>query len=125
MPATIAASASNAAVARRPAHSRAVLLQGLELFRQLRIADLIAVKIHDRDAHAVFHFACAKVVQERSPMFVFFEIFGDMFGEKNVPGVAAIHHPLRHVEAGTGEIGLTVHIDHAADRAAVHAHPKL
>ena len=58
-------------------------------------------------------------------MFVFFQIVGDMFGEKNVPGVAAIHHPLRHVDSGTGEIGLTVHIDHAADRAAVHSHSKL
>jgi hypothetical protein len=73
----------------------------------------------------VFHFACAKIVQERSPLFVFFQIFGDVFGDKNVPGVAAIHHPLRHVEAGTGEIGVTIHIYHTADRPAVHAHPKL
>ncbi|HWY51827.1 MAG TPA: hypothetical protein VNW72_10125 [Chthoniobacterales bacterium] len=39
--------------------------------------------------------------------------------------VAAVHHPLRHIKTGTGKIGLTVYIDHAADRAAVHSHPKL
>ena len=46
-----------------------------------------------------------KIMQQRPPMFVFFQIFGDVFGDKNVSGVAAIHHPLRHVKAGTGEIG--------------------
>jgi len=55
----------------RPAHSRAVLLQGLELFWKLRIADLIRVKVYHRDAHAVFHFAFAEIVQEGSPLFVF------------------------------------------------------
>src|SRR5205085_10502555 len=67
----------------------------------------------------------AKVVQERSPLFVFFQILGDVFGDKNVSGGPASHHPLRHVEASTREIGMTVHIDHAAHRTAVHAHPKL
>ena len=58
-------------------------------------------------------------------MFVFFQIFGDVLGDKNVSGISAIHHPLRHVEAGTGEIGVTIHIYHPADRAAVHAHSNL
>ena len=40
-------------------------------------------------------------------------------------GVAAIHHPLRHVDPSAGEIGVIVHIDHPAHRTAVHAHPKL
>ena len=64
-------------------------------------------------------------MQERSPLLVFFQIFGDVLGKKNVPGVTAIHHPLRHVEAGTGEIGTIVYIDHTADRAAVNAHAQL
>ena len=55
-------------------------------------------------------------------MFVFFQIFGDVSGDKNVSGIAAGHHPLRHVEAGTGEIGMAIHIYHPADRTAVHAH---
>src|SRR5438067_10524346 len=56
---------------RRPADSRALLLQGLELFWQLRIAHFIRVKIHDCDTRSVFYFADTKVVQEWSPIFVF------------------------------------------------------
>ena len=58
-------------------------------------------------------------------MFVFFQIFGDVLGDKNVSGVPTRHHPLGHVKAGTREIGVTVHIDHPAYRTAVHAHAKL
>src|SRR6476469_3580185 len=58
-------------------------------------------------------------------MLVFFEILGYMLGDKNVSGVSAIHDPLRHVDAGTGEIGMAIHIYHPADRTAVHAHSNL
>ena len=102
-----------------------MLLQDFEFFRQLRIACLIRVKIHNCHARSMFHFAFAQIMEERSPMFVFSQIVGDAFGEKNVSSVAAIHHPLRHVDSGTGEIGMTVDIDHAADWAAVHSHSKL
>ena len=126
MPATIAASASNAAADRRPAQTRAGVSSAVsKLLRQLRIADLIVVKVHDRDAHAMFHFACTKIVQERSPLLVFFQIFSDVFGKKNVAGVAAIHHPLRHVDPGAREIGPFVYIDHPANWSAVDSHPKL
>src|SRR5438477_6453814 len=73
----------------------------------------------------MFHFACAEVMQERSPPLVFFEVFSHMFGEENVPGVAAIHHSLRYVKTGAGEIGPFVYINHAANRTAVDSHPKL
>ena len=53
----------------RPAHSRSVLLQGLELFRQLRIAHLIRVKIYNGHTHSMLHFAFAEIMQERPPMF--------------------------------------------------------
>ena len=66
------------------------------------IANLIRVKARDAYVHTVFHFACAKIMQERPPLLVFFQIFGHMLGQKNVPGVTAIHHPLRHVQAGSG-----------------------
>ena len=39
-------------------------------------------------------------------MFVFLQIFGHVFGDKNVSGVPAIHDSLRHVDAGAGEIGV-------------------
>src|SRR5205814_5909640 len=110
---------------RRPAQPRAALLQDMEFLWQLWVAHLIRVKVHNRNAHPMLHFAFAEIVQEWSPMFVFPYIFGDAFGQKNVTGVAAVHHPLRQVEAGTGKVGLTVHIDHATDRAAMHSHSKL
>src|ERR1700731_1122463 len=100
-------------------------LERPELFWQLRIADVIPVEIDDAKTHSVLHFAFAEIVQERPPMFVSFEIFGVAFGEKNVPGVAAVHHPLRHIKTGTGKIGLTIHIYHTADRTAVRSHSKL
>ena len=99
-----------------------MFLQGLKLFRQYRVAYLIAVKVYDRDAHSVFYFAGSKVVQERSPLFVFFEILGDMLGKENVPGIAAIHHPLRHVDPSPGEVGPPAHVGHFAHRPAVNAH---
>jgi hypothetical protein len=34
----------------------------------------------------------------------------DAFGEENVSCIAAIHHPLRHVETCTGEIAMTIYI---------------
>ena len=42
-----------------------------------------------------------------------------------MPGVAAIHHPLRHVDSSAGEIGPFVYIHDPADRPAVDSHPKL
>ena len=109
----------------RPAHSGALFLQRLEIFRQLRIANLIAMKIHHRDAHAMFHFAGTKIVQERSPLLVFFQIFGDMLGKEDVSCVAAIHHPFCHVDSSAREIGPFIYIDHAANWPAVDSHPKL
>ena len=38
-------------------------------------------------------------------------------------GIAAIHHPLRHVDAGPGNGGLSVQIGDFIHRAAVNAHP--
>ena len=37
-------------------------------------------------------------------------------------GVAAIHHPLRHVDAGPGDVGASAHVGHLAHRSAVNAH---
>ena len=55
------------------------------------------------------------------------QIIRHVLGEKNVPGVTAIHHPLRHVDAGPGEFGAPTHVGHLTHRSAVnaHAHRKL
>src|SRR5256885_4804843 len=71
---------------RRP--PRSTLFPYTTLFRS------IAIKVYDRYAHAMFHFARAKNMQERSPLLVFFEVFGHMPGKEDVPGVAAIHYSL-------------------------------
>jgi hypothetical protein len=79
MPAMIAASASNAAVVIAQRIRAPCFFKSLELLWQLQIADFALAKVHDRDTHSVFHFAFAETVQERSPVFVFFEILGDVF----------------------------------------------
>ena len=56
------------------------------------------------------------------PMLKLLEVLRDPLREQDVTGVAAIHHPLRHVDAGASHIGAAVYIDHPVDRAAVHAH---
>jgi len=85
----------------------------------------LAVKVGHADADAVFHFTCAKIMQQRPPLLVFFQVFCHMFGEKDVTGVTAIHHPLRDVKSGPGKIRTIIHINHTADRPAVNAHPQL
>ena len=97
-------------------------LNRLKLLGKLRITNVIVVKVSNPDAYAMFHFACAKIMQQWAPLLVFFEIFGDMFGEKNVTGVAASHHPLRHVDSSAGNVCALVHVDDPADGSAVHAH---
>ncbi len=73
----------------------------------------------------VLHLTLAEVVQERLPMAVLREIVRHPFGEENVPGVAAIHHPLRHVDAPAGDIGPLVHVGHFVNRSTVNAHSQL
>ena len=45
--------------------------------------------------------------------------------EEDVTGIAAIHHSLRDIDAGAGDVGLFVQISDFVDRAAVNAHPDL
>ena len=54
------------------------------------------------------------------------KILGDMFGEQNVTGIAAIHYPLGNIDARAGDIRLFVQIGDRIDRTTVdsHSHPK-
>jgi hypothetical protein len=72
----------------------------------------------------MLHFARTKIVQERPPLLVFFQIFSDVFGQKNVPGVAAIHYSLGRVKASAREIGPFIYIHHPANWPTVDSHPK-
>ena len=118
MPTTIAASARNAVVIAAQRRRARRFCTVLEFARQLRVAYLIVIEVHDRDAHAMLQFARTKIMQERSPPLVFFEVFSGVFGEKNVPGVAAIHHSVSHVKTGAGEIGSFVYIHNPANGPA-------
>ena len=96
-----------------------------ELLRSVGVSHFTREKINDFDFFAVFHLAFAKIMEMRPPVFVLLEVFRHTLGEQDVPGIAAIHHPLRHVDAGAGDIGALVYIHYPADRAAVHAHAHL
>src|SRR5262249_32875749 len=108
---------------RHPAQTRA-FLQGFESLRQLRIAELIVIEIHDRDAHSMLYFARTEIVQEWSPPLVFFQILSDVLRKQNVPGVATIHHPFSHIDSSAREIGPFSNIDDGANWPAVNSHPK-
>ena len=76
-------------------------------------------------AQSMLDLAFAEIVQARLPMPVLAEVLGNMRGEKNMPGIAAIHHSLRHVDSGTGYIHFLINIRDSVDRAAVNSHPQL
>src|SRR5437879_13655966 len=64
-------------------------------------------------------------MQEWSPLLVFFKIFSDMFRQKNVAGVATIHHSSGRVDAGPSHVGAFVHVHYTTDRSTVNAHPNV
>ena len=71
---------------------------------------------------AVLHLALTEVVQTRRPLPGMHQIIGHVLGEEDVPGVTAIHHALRHVDAGAGDVGAAGHVGHLAHWSAVNAH---
>jgi len=102
-----------------------MFLNRLQFAWQVRITNLIGVKVGHAHPHTVFHLKGADVVQKWSPAFVFRQVFGHMTGQKNVPGIATIHHSLGQVDARAGHVRPLVHIHHTTDRPAVNAHPDL
>src|SRR5262249_4259234 len=74
-------------------------------------------------ADAVFDSTFTEFAKIRTPARVFLEIVRHTFGEKDVPGIAAIHYALRHIDPGTGNIRPIINIPDSVDRAAVNAHP--
>ena len=71
----------------------------------------------------MLHFTFAKFVQVRAPLPILFQIFGDTLGEKDVAGIATIHHALCDVDAGTGDVRAIVYVHDPADGSAMNAHP--
>src|SRR6516165_10380329 len=97
----------------------------LKFARQLWIPHLVRVEVRDAHTHPMFYLERADIVQERSPAFVFRQILRHMMGEKDVTGVATIHHPLGHVDGGPSYVRAFVHVHHTTDRSTVNAYANL
>ena len=99
-----------------------MLLENLKLVWNVRVSDSVIVEIDDADTHTVFDFIFTEIVQLRTPLRILFQIIGDMFRKKDVTGIAAIHHPLRDVDSGAGDVGLFVQVGNFVDRPTVNSH---
>src|SRR4030095_1696917 len=94
----------------------------LKFFRQSWIAEVVLEQVNYPNPQTVLYFELAEIAQVRLPMPVSREVVGDMFGKKNVVGVAAIHHPLRNVDPGTGDVHCVIHVTDLINRPAVNSH---
>src|SRR5262245_45774214 len=70
----------------------------------------------------MFDFYLSAVVQKGLPVSIMFQVFSYVLGKKNVAHVAAVHHALRDVNSGTGDIGAIVYVGDGTHRAAVNSH---
>src|SRR4030095_7805385 len=108
-----------------PAHSGAVFTESLKPLWKLTVPHVVGPQIDDGYLHPVLYFTRTEIVQQRSPLVVFFQIFGDVFKEQDVPRVGAIHHSLCDVDSSAREIGPFVYIHNSANGTAVDSHPNL
>ena len=69
--------------------------------------------------------ALAQIMKICAPLARVRQIFGDPLGKKDVPCIAAIHHPLCNVNSSACNVRSTIDIPNFIDRPAVNSHPKL
>jgi hypothetical protein len=91
----------------------------------LSIAEIVFVEIKQVQALPVLHFALTDIVQVWLPVAVVDQIFSYMRGQKDVPGIAAIQHPLRDVDAGPRDVRFIVDVRDRINWTAVNAHSYL
>src|SRR5215471_1779978 len=96
-----------------------------QLSQHCRVPKLLGIQIHHRDTNAMFYFTLAEFMQVRLPVRVFLQIFSDVFREQNVSGIAAVHHPLRHIDASSSHVRFSGCVDDPTDRSTVYAHSQL
>ena len=70
----------------------------------------------------MFYFTLAKFMQVRLPVRVFLEIFSDVLREQNVSGIAAVHDPLCHIDAGASHVRFSGCVDHPTHGSTMYAH---
>ena len=73
----------------------------------------------------MFYFTLAKFMQVRLPVRVFLQIFSHVLRQQNVSGVAAVHDPLRDIDAGASHVRFSGCVDDSADWSTVYAHSQL
>jgi hypothetical protein len=73
----------------------------------------------------VLHLALAQIVQARLPVPILGQIIGHMLGQKNMPGIAAIQHPLRDVDSRSCKVRFVVNVPDRIDWTAVNSHSHL
>ena len=98
------------------------LLPLSETSRRRRVAEFLGVEIEHVKADAMLHFALAQIVQTRLPLAILLEVLRNPSRKEDVTGITAIHHPLRHVDPGAGDVGPPTHVGHFAHRAAMNSH---
>src|SRR4029453_4919473 len=97
----------------------------LELLRNLWIAEIVFVEINNVQPQTVLHLTLAQIVQVRLPVPVLGQILRHVPGQKNMPGIAAIQHPLRDIYSRSCKVRFVVNIGDLIDRANMNSHPHL
>ena len=72
----------------------------------------------------MFDLNVTQFMQVRLPLDVLGQIVRYAAGKEDMPGVGAIHYPLRQVNAGSGYVLPLVHVEGVIDRAAIDSHPQ-
>src|SRR5437773_3990625 len=73
----------------------------------------------------MFYFTLAKFMQVWLPVRVFLQIFSHVLRQQNVSGVAAVHDPLRDIDAGASHVLFSDCVDDSTDRSTMYAHSQL
>src|SRR5438105_14626373 len=67
--------------------------------RQARITRFCLMQLHQTKPQAMLDVALPELVQQWPPASVMFQIFGGVFREQDVAGVAATHHALADIDS--------------------------
>src|SRR6476646_7682048 len=82
----------------------------------------MVAEVNELDPGAMLYLACSNVVKVALPGAELSQIVSRSLRKENVTGLTAIHHPLREVNAGAGDIDLVVDIHHPADGPTMNSH---
>src|SRR2546428_13955490 len=90
-----------------------------QLFGHSRVAKASFVEITNLQPESMLYFVLAQIVQVRLPVAVLAQVICYVFGQKNVPGIAAIEDALANIDPAPSHIHLIIHIGDLIDRSAM------